>query len=109
MHPARELISLNGDWEIAPGELSGPLPSLTSRIKVPSLVDAADPAYPWHDAEHHWYRARFVLPPPRRTESVFVVLEQAMYGTEVRLNGLVVGRDIACYTSQEYEVSSAVR
>jgi beta-galactosidase len=106
---AREVVSLNGPWEIAPGVLSGPPPQWTSRIEVPSLVDAALPAYPWRDSDYHWYRTKFTLPQGRHDECLMLVLEQAMYGTEVRLNGLVVGQDIACYTSQEYDVTSAVR
>ena len=80
-----------------------------SRIEVPSLVDTADPSYPWRDSEYHWYRRKFTPPPARRPETLVIVLEQAMFGTEVRLNGRVVGEDPACYTSQEYDVSAAVR
>lgn len=109
MPPARELVSLNGSWEIAPGGPGAPPARWMSRIEVPSLVDTADPSYPWRDSEYHWYRRKFTPPPARRPETLVIVLEQAMFGTEVRLNGRVVGEDPACYTSQEYDVSAAVR
>src|SRR5512139_61257 len=107
MPPARELVSLNGLWEIAPGGPGAPPARWMSRIEVPSLVDTAVPSYPWRDSEYHWYRTAFTLPPARRPETVVLVLEQAMFGTEVRLNGQAVGGDLACYTSQEYDVSAA--
>jgi beta-galactosidase len=109
MPAARELVSLNGSWEIAPGGPGGPPARWVSRIEVPSLVDMALPPYPWRDSEYHWYRTSFTLPRAERPETVVLVLEQAMFGTEVRLNGRVVGGDIACYTSQEYDVSNAVQ
>ncbi|MBP1654064.1 MAG: glycoside hydrolase family 2, candidate beta-glycosidase [Bacteroidetes bacterium] len=100
---------MNGTWEVSPGDPDSPPSRWTSRVDVPSLVDTAIPSYAWRDSGYHWYRTRFVLPPAQRPECVFLVLEQSMFGTEVRLNGVSVGRDIACYTSQEYDVTSEVR
>ncbi len=100
---------MNGTWEVSPGDPDSPPSRWTSRVDVPSLVDTATPSYAWRDSGYHWYRTRFVLPPAQRPECVFLVLEQSMFGTEVRLNGVSVGRDIACYTSQEYDVTSEVR
>jgi len=42
------------------------------------------------------------------SDLAFLVIEQAMYGTEVWLNGSHLGGDIACYTSQEYDIRRAL-
>lgn len=106
--PARHALSLNGVWDIAPGEETTPPPSWTSRVPVPALVDSAVPAYRWQDHPYHWHRLVFVPAVPRTYERAILRLDQAMYGTIVTLNGQEVGRDIACYTSQEYDVSAVL-
>jgi hypothetical protein len=72
---------------------------------VPGLVDLAIPAYSHETSDSHWYRHAFTLPQSVRRETALLVIEQAMFGTAVWMNGRFVGEDIACYTSQEYDVS----
>jgi hypothetical protein len=45
----------------------------------------------------------------KESELSFIVIEQAMFGTDVWLNDQYLGGEIACYTSQEYDIRSAVR
>ncbi len=105
---ARLSQSLNGTWEIAPGEAHPPAAGWEQRVPVPALVDAASPPYRWQDHLYHWYRRTFIPSSPFASELAFLRIEQAMYGTSVYVNGTRIGGDCACYTSQEYDVSSHV-
>jgi beta-galactosidase len=102
---ARQIFSLNGAWEIEPGGRATPPPAWQRTIHVPSLVDTAEPAYDHRVSDYHWYRRVFTVPPTMRREIALLVIEQAMYGTAVWVNGRFAGEDIACYTSQEYDIT----
>ncbi len=102
---ARIILPLNGTWEVEPGERSAP-PAVWGRtVPVPSLVDMAQPAYDHHGSDYHWYRHTFTVQHSHRREAAFLVIGQAMYGTAVWVNGRFAGDDIACYTSQEYDIT----
>jgi hypothetical protein len=100
----RNTFSLNGSWDVQPGGAGIPPAAWNRRVPVPGLVDLAEPHYDWRDAEYHWYRTQFAIDLPTPAGSALLTLEQAMFGTDVWLNGRRVGGDIACYTSQEYDV-----
>ena len=103
----RTKISLNGTWELE-GTHDESLPSSWNHtVPVPALVDAAIPSYDWNKYCFHWHRTKFNV--PNTSELTFILIEQAMFGTEVWLNGKHLGGDIACYTSQEYDASGAMR
>ncbi len=108
-HDPRRTILLNGTWELEPGERTVAPLSWHYQVPVPSLVDSATPLYPYRSSEYHWYRRRFSLDRGERKGSALLVLEQAMFGTAVWVNGVFVGSDIACYTSQEYIITHALR
>ena len=76
---------------------------------MPALVDISEPAYAWQAFDYHWYRATFRVPAGDCADLAFLGLHQAMFGTDVWLNGEHVGGDIACYTSQEYDVRQAIK
>jgi hypothetical protein len=101
---SRNVFSLTGIWEIQPGGDDVPTAEWQRRVQVPGLVDLAVPQYDWRRHKYHWYRKVFKIDPPFSSEAALLTLEQAMFGTEVWLNGRRVGCDIACYTSQEYDV-----
>jgi beta-galactosidase len=102
---ARIIFPLNGAWEIEPGLRHSPSAGWRHSIQVPSLVDVAMPSYDHRVHEYHWYRLTFTVPHTMRRETALLVLDQAMFGTSVWLNDRYVGEDIACYTSQEYDVT----
>ncbi len=104
---ARRTLLLNGTWELEPSDGPAPPDRWSRRVQVPALVDCAVPPTSWRDARFHWYRT--VFRPPSASALAFLVVEQAMFGTEVWLNGIHLGGDIACYTSQEYDVRQALR
>ncbi|HXX65381.1 MAG TPA: hypothetical protein VEO56_16390, partial [Bacteroidota bacterium] len=104
---ARITRSLNGEWDVHPGET---LPrDWFSKVPVPGLIDLANPAYPWQKHSYHWYRTRFRLEQGTEFPSAVLRIEQAMFGTQVFLNGGELGGDIACYTSQEYDLIGQLR
>ncbi|MBM2841661.1 MAG: glycoside hydrolase family 2, candidate beta-glycosidase [Bacteroidetes bacterium] len=105
----RTVLSLNGRWQIAPGSRDTPPAQWTSEVPVPGLVDLSVPNYKWSAHEYHWYRTRFTVPVGHRSALAFLKIDQAMFGTSVWLNSIHVGSDIACYTSQEYDIIAAVK
>lgn len=74
-------------------------------IMVPSLVDCARPAFDWQSEDFFWYCKTFPQIDLIDDENVFLILEQVQFGTQVYLNGHFVGQDIACYTSQHFEIT----
>jgi len=106
---SRTRILLNGSWKIAPGVKGTPPTGWLHELPVPGLVDLASPGYNWQKHEYHWYRSSFLAPADWLADLAFLRIEQAMFGTEVWVNGKQIGSDIACYTSQEYEISDVVR
>ena len=100
----RVLIRLNGQWDVQPSRGLLIPPEWCYTVQVPGLVDGAEPAYDVQAFDCHWHRKTFDLPPESIRPTARLVLEQAMFGTEVWLNGRRLGGDIACYTSQVYDV-----
>ncbi|HTY59084.1 MAG TPA: glycoside hydrolase family 2 TIM barrel-domain containing protein [Bacteroidota bacterium] len=101
----RHVRSLNGIWDIAPGDAVGAAGPWRARVPVPSLVDCAVPTYEWQASPYHWYRLRFNADDDLPGETATIRIGQAMFGTSVWLNGERIGEDIACYTSQEYDAA----
>ncbi len=110
MSTARTVHSLNGTWRIVPGSASEPSGDWRSTVPVPALVDLASPRYDWAAAEYHWYRRTFTLSEEEGSYPFALLrIDQAMFGTKVWLNGTLLGEDIACYTSQEYDATPALQ
>src|ERR1041384_813203 len=103
----REILSLNGAWQLQPGNDDSIPSKWEHSVPVPALVDLALPGYEWNKHRHDWYKTVFDL--REISDSAFIVIGQAMFGTEVWLNGRHLGGDIACYTSQEYDARAAIR
>jgi hypothetical protein len=110
-HPPdpRRVLALNGLWDIAPGTAEAPLGEWHSNLPVPSLVDCAVPPYDWQAFSYHWYRLVFEVDAGGPYETATIRIGQAMFGTSVWLNGIRLGGDIACYTSQEYDAATHLR
>lgn len=101
----RNKFPLNGTWEIQPGGEEMPSGGWNSSVPVPGLVDLALPPYEWRHHKYNWYRTLFEFDEPFSPDAVLLTIEQAMFGTEVWLNGRRLGGDIACYTSQVYDLT----
>ncbi len=100
-------ISLNGNWQIESGdEKPG---NFKHKCEVPALVDVAKPAFNWKNYNYFWYRKEFRIPPELNFNKIYLQLEQVQYGTEIWLNNQMVGGDIPCYTSQEFDLTDYVK
>ncbi len=104
----RNTFSLNGTWELAGGSAETIPQSFSYVVQVPALVDAATPKYDWQANDYHWYRTFFSIQ-DRKARSVFLSIQQSMFGTEVWLNGHHLGGTISCYTSHEYKLDEFLR
>lgn len=100
-------ISLNGRWELEPG-LEKPV-HWSGRVPVPALVDMTTPSIDWEKHQYFWYKKEFRLPQSAYFKKVYLQLEQIQYGSEVWLNDILIGGDIPCYTSQEFDLTNAIR
>jgi hypothetical protein len=83
----RVRIRLNGQWDVQPATESLIPQEWHHTVQVPGLVDGAEPSYEVQAYDFHWYRTSFDLPPESTRPTARLVLEQAMFGTEVWLNG----------------------
>ena len=97
-------VSLNGTWQFNPGEAKPR--QWEHQVQVPGLVDIALPDINWPEFDYFWYRKEIKIPEDARKAKVYLQIEQVKYGTQVWLNGKLVGGDIPCYTSQEFDLTS---
>lgn len=104
---SRTKILLNGAWQLQPTNDETQPKGWNHSVPVPALVDSAEPRYDWKKFKFHWYQTIFNV--ADLSELAFIVIEQAMFGTDVWLNGKYLGGDIACYTSQEYDLRSTLK
>src|SRR5436190_8471139 len=89
-------------WMLQGSNEESPPVEWNHRVPVPALIDCADPPYEWGNLAYHYYATRFQA--PDESQNALLIIEQAMFGTDVWLNGKYIGSDIACYTSQEHDV-----
>ncbi|MBN1816484.1 MAG: hypothetical protein JW828_03935 [Sedimentisphaerales bacterium] len=98
----RQVISLDGPWQIAEGTLETMPESFKHTVPVPGLVDMAEPAFVDVGKKNQrrqafWYRRTFtvgcVIP-----EVALLKFHKARYGTKVWLNGKPVGEHLPCFT-----------
>ncbi|MDA3866546.1 MAG: hypothetical protein PF489_07345 [Salinivirgaceae bacterium] len=118
----RQLISLNGTWEIAKTDtLSGIPTSFTSKIPVPGLVDMANPAVEepfagaldkdknnpfannygnrsyMYNNSLYWYKRTFNLE-NTNSDVIQLKLNKAMFHTRIYLNGKLAGENMYSFT-----------
>lgn len=113
--PLRRVVSLDGSWSVAEGEMGRMPRSFDRRVAVPGLVDLAKPAFAEvgtaKSGEHRqafWYRRGFAIEGPI-PETVRLKLHKAMFGTRVYLNGTLVGDHLPCFTPAEFDLRGLLR
>lgn len=103
----RQVLSLNGNWELAYTESFDKVPSrFAYTVPVPGLIDLASPTLGMPDDKLlndkvYWYRCNF------KTESAAVVylkIYKAMYYTKVYVNGQPVGENAYSFTSKTFDI-----
>ena len=107
---SRETVDLNRrNWSYEPTNTEDEIPSSWNHeVEVPGLVDLAQPKVNWENYDYHWYKRNFTLNASQQHDCAFIKIGQSMFGTEVWLNGVHVGNDTSCFTSQEYDVSTVI-
>jgi hypothetical protein len=103
----RQVISLNGKWEIA--KTGGELPDVfTSTAPVPGVVDLATPALDppdafYKDSSWYWHKRTFNLP-GTDFDVIRLKVYKAKYHTKVYVNGQFVGENEYCFTPSYYDI-----
>jgi beta-galactosidase len=120
----RQVISLDGVWEIAEGVMGQPPERSDRRVPVPGLADMATPAFadppgpkvsergkvPQKDSKRDafWYRRSFRLDAPA-PEVARIKVRKAMFGTRVILNGRVLGDHLPSFTPGYFDAKAALK
>jgi beta-galactosidase len=122
-HLKRNIISLNGTWQIAEGKNNDIPKNFNHTIQVPGLVSLASPLF--IDAgpklkdrdslfqydtlrEAFWYRRTFNVPGPIPAIATLKI-SKAMFGTKVFLNGKDLGEHLAFFTPGFFNVKDALK
>ena len=109
----RQVILLDGTWQIAEGAMDQVPAHFDHSIPVPGLVDMARPAFeevgvksPRREA--FWYRRTFKVEKPIPAFA-FLTVHKAMFGTRVLLNGTQLGDHLPSFTPGTFAVHAALR
>lgn len=108
----RQVITLDGQWEVAEGDASEPPLDFRHTLCVPGLLDMAVPSFadvgllsPLREA--FWCRREFDID-DAIPEIGILRVGKARYGTKVWLNGIEVGEHPQNHTAGEFDVGTAV-
>ncbi|MBN2289384.1 MAG: glycoside hydrolase family 2 [Candidatus Glassbacteria bacterium] len=112
----REVIGLNGTWEFEQTEKAFPPAKFSRRIPVPGLIFLAEPGIDQledyrngsYRPRYNWYRTTFRVPESLDGLHAVLTILKSKYTTQVYLNGVDLGRSIACYTPVEFPADGAV-
>ncbi len=109
----RHSLSLDGMWEIEQGGMDTPPAAFTHKVRVPGLVDLAEPAFTEvgkvsTQRQAFWYRRKFRVDQPI-PEIALLKLHKARYGVMVWINGKRVGEGLSCFTPIEFDVHPHLR
>jgi len=109
----RQVINLDGIWEIAEGAMDSIPRQFMHSAPVPGLVDMATPAFAevgrkCERREAFWYRRTFKVEGPIPAVAVLKI-HKAKYGTKVFLNGQLVGEHLPCFTPALLDVKKHLK
>jgi hypothetical protein len=111
--PPRQVVCLDGEWQIEQGGMDAVPAAFSHTIVVPGLVDMAQPAFAEVGKkselrEAFWYRRTFTLDGPVPAVAILKI-HKAQYGTKVFLNGQPVGEHPACFTPALLDVKPCLK
>jgi beta-galactosidase len=119
----RQVLSLDGTWEIAEGGMDVIPGTFERKVPVPGLVTLSEPPFeqagptvpdrtkvpqkdPRRDA--FWYRRSFNFNGPV-PEVAMIKVAKAMFGSRVYLNGQLIGDHAPSFTPGYFDVRQALR
>jgi hypothetical protein len=121
--PLRNVISLDGTWQIAEGNMTNIPTAFDRSVPVPGLVSLAVPpfdepgprvarrdAIPQKDPKRDafWYRRAFTLDGPA-PDVAELKIAKAMFGTRVFLNGKLLGDHVPSFTPGCFDARDALK
>ena len=106
----RQVLRLDGSWQIAEGEMDRAPMVFDHRVNVPGLADAAEPPFPAvgekgssQQRQAFWYRRTFrvdgSIPAVARLK-----VHKAAFGTRVFVNGVLAGDHQPCFTPGYFDL-----
>jgi len=111
----REVVSLDGTWQIAEGTLEELPKSFDRQTPVPGLADMATPAFEGVGVKDQdprrqafWYRRTFTIEGPVPAVAL-LKFHKARYGTRVYLNGQLVGDHVGCFTPGYFDLRQTLK
>ena len=109
----RQVLSLDGEWQIAEGGREVVPERFARVVAVPGLVDMAQPAFAEVGQrsglrEAFWYRRHFMIE-GAVPEVAWLKLHKARYGSKVILNGQVVGEHLPSFTASSFDVRAHLK
>jgi beta-galactosidase len=111
--PPRQVISLDGQWQVGQGSMEKVPRRFDRTAPVPGLLDMAEPAFadvgkksPRRQA--FWYRRTFKIDGDVPAVAQLKI-HKAKYGMKVWLNGRVVGESLACFTPVYCDVKKTLK
>jgi len=111
---SRQILSLDGLWQVAQGEDNTPPDRFGHEVPVPGLLDMAVPALDEIGTENSknlrqsfWYRTTFRVSSPV-PQSAVVTFRKVKYGYDVYLNGKHIGSHQANFTPAQFDVHDSL-
>ena len=109
----RQVLSLDGEWQIAEGGLETVPERFARVVAVPGLVDMVRPAFAEVGQrsglrEAFWYRRHFNVE-GAVPEVALLKLHKARYGSKVILNGQVLGEHLPSFTASYFDVRAHLK
>jgi hypothetical protein len=109
----RQVITLDGTWQVEQGGMESPPEVFSHSVAVPGLLDMAQPAFaevgrksPQREA--FWYRRTFRVDGPLPAVAVLKV-SKAMFGSRAILNGTLLGEHPGSFTPARFDARAALR
>jgi hypothetical protein len=109
----RQMLSLDGAWEIAEGPMAACPGRFDHKVVVPGLIDMAQPAFAEVGVaskrrEAFWYRRTFHIDGPVPAVATLKV-HKAMFGARAILNGTPLGDHLPSFTPGLFDAHQALR
>jgi beta-galactosidase len=110
---ARQVISLDGTWDIEQGGMDAAPVEFTHKIAVPSLADMAQPAFSEVGSQSgqrqaFWYRRTFKVDGAVPAVAL-VKVAKATFGSRVILNGKLLGDHMPCFTPGYFDAQAVLK